>query len=293
MVVPAKVAEPYKPNRVNPQQSFSPGPPARSPAAFDPDPNKLMLPTNAVPATNWSRSVSISSNAPPVPPPQFNPDPGASLKPPASQPGPLFRTEAPLPPGFTPPGVPPEQALPRPAVRSGEIVPPQPSPPGNFGMEPLPKNLELPREHTRRNLKINQEFHTPEYSFSPGTYPLYAQPRPDRWRIGFVPWKRYTSGVVEQPYETPEPLLWHPYKQSLLKGDVPIIGQDIFLNLTASSQTEVEFRRVPTASGVSAAVAGAYEFYGQSEQIGIQNNFAFSAELFKGETSFKPEKRSC
>src|SRR6266446_2170540 len=73
-----------------------------------------------------------------------------------------------------------------------------------------------------------------------------------------------------------------------LKGDVPIIGQDIFMNLTASAQTEVEFRRVPTASGVSAAVPGAYEFFGESEQIGIQNNLAFSVELFKGETAFKP-----
>src|SRR5260221_12185922 len=107
MVVPAKVAEPYKPNRVNPQQSFSPGPPPRSPAAFDPDPNKLMLPTNAVPATNWSRSVSISSNAPPVPPPQFNPAPGASLKAPAGPPAPSFRPASPLPPGVPPPGGPP------------------------------------------------------------------------------------------------------------------------------------------------------------------------------------------
>jgi hypothetical protein len=74
----------------------------------------------------------------------------------------------------------------------------------------------------------------------------------------------------------------------LLKGDVPVIGQDIFLNLTASSLTEVEFRRVPTASGVSTAVPGEYQFYGESEQIGIQQYFGFSAELFEGETAFKP-----
>src|SRR6185503_4156617 len=129
----------------------------------------------------------------------------------------------------------------------------------------------------RRNLKIEQTFHVPKYSTDTNgdgsyggslpslPYSTNSQPRPDRWRIGFTPWKRYTSGVTEQPYETPEPMLWHPYKQSVLKGDVPIMGQDIFLNLTASSQTEVEFRRVPTASGVSAAVPGAYEFYGESE----------------------------
>ncbi|HEY6229214.1 MAG TPA: hypothetical protein VI282_19005, partial [Verrucomicrobiae bacterium] len=128
----------------------------------------------------------------------------------------------------------------------------------------------------------------PHYSGNTNDNPANTAPAPDRWRVGFAPWKRYTSGVTEQPYENPQTYLWHPYRQSLLKGDAPIIGQDIFLNLTASSQTETEFRRVPTASGVSAAVPGAYEFYGQSEQIGIQNNVALSIELFKGETVFKP-----
>jgi len=275
-------------NRLNPYQAISSGPPPKSPTAFDPDPNRFIYPTNFPPATNWSRAVSISSNAPPTVPSQFNPDPGASLAPPASTPPPLFRTDPVPPPNFIPPLVLPEQALPRSNLRQGEIVPPQPPAPANFGLEPLPKDQVLPREDTRRNLKILQNFDVPKYSLRPDSYPTNTQPRPDRWRIGFVPWKRYTSGVTDQPYETPDPLLWHPYKQSVLKGDAPIIGQDIFLNLTASTQTEVEFRRLPTASGVSAAVPGAYEFYGESEQIGIQNNLAFSVELFKGETAFKP-----
>ena len=49
-----------------------------------------------------------------------------------------------------------------------------------------------------------------------------------------------------------------------------------------------EFRRVPTASGVSGAVPGEYEFYGKSNQISVQNNFAFTVDLFKGETVFQP-----
>ncbi len=288
IAVSADAADTNGPNRLKPQQAISPGPPPRSPKEFDPDPNNLVLPTNSPPATNWSRAISLSSNTPPAAPPQFNPDPGASLTPPVTTPSPLFRTEPRLPPSFTPPAIAPEQALPRLSVRTGEIVPPQQAPPGSFGLEPLPKALELPREGARRNLKIRQEFQLPEYSPHRDSYPANTQPRPDRWQIGFVPWKRYTSGVAEQPYETPDPLLWHPYKQSILKGDMPVLGQDIFLNLTASTQTELEFRRVPTASGVSAAVPGAYEFYGQSEQIGIQNNIAFSIELFKGETAFKP-----
>ncbi len=283
-------AETNDANRLKPYQAISPGPAPKSPSVFDPDPNQLILPTNLPIVTNWSRRVSISSNPPPAAPPQFNPDPGASLAQPTNASPPLFRNDpAPLP-GFSPPSVRPEQALPRPNVRQGELVPPQSPAPGSFGLEPLPADQALPREDIRRNLKIQQNFQVPDYSSLPwpADYPPNTQPRPDRWRIGFVPWKRYTSGVTEQPYETPEPMLWHPYQQSVLKGDVPVIGQDIFLNLTASSLTEVEFRRVPTASGVSTAVPGEYQFYGESEQIGIQQYFGFSAELFQGETAFKP-----
>src|SRR5436190_18363904 len=287
LAMAATAAETNGPNGLKPHQAISPGTPPQSPAVFDPDPNTLVLPTNRPPATNWSRGLTVSSNAPPASPPQFNPDPGAALRPPTSQPPPFFRSD-PQPVAVTPSPLPPENALPRSSVRSGEILPPKQSPPGTFGLEPVPRELELPRENTRRNLKIGQEFHASDISMQGVSYPPNTQARPDRWRLGFVPWRRYTSGVSEQPYETPAPLLWHPYKQSVLKGDVPIFGQDIFLNLTASAQTELEFRRVPTASGVSAAVPGAYEFYGESEQIGMQNNLGFSVELFKGETSFKP-----
>lgn len=278
-------AETNDANALKPHQALSPGLPPKSPAIFDPDPNTLVLPANPLASTNWSRAVRISPDAPA---PQFNPDPGASHKPATVSPTPLFREDPVPPPLFTPPAIAPEHALPRSDVRQGELVPPQPVPPGNYGQEPLPNELQLPREDTRRNLKIEQHFHVPHYSLRPDTYPTNFAPRPDRWRVGFVPWKRYTSGVTEQPYETPEPLLWHPYKQSVLKGDVPVIGQDVFLNLTASAQTEVEFRRVPTASGVSAAVPGSYEFYGESEQFGVQNNLGIAMELFRGETAFKP-----
>jgi hypothetical protein len=288
LVVPVLAAETNDLDRLKPNQVISPGPPPKAPTLFNPDPGPLLLPTNLPPMTNWSHKAALGSNAAPLPPSQFNPDPGAALRAPTNPPAPLFRTDPVLPPVFIPPAVLPEQVLPRPAVRQGELVAPQPSAPGSFGTEPLPQAQELPRDHVRRNLKIEPNFHGPAYSNRTQTHPTNSQPRPDRWRIGFTPWKRYTSGVTEQPYETPEPMLWHPYKQSVLKGDVPVIGQDIFLNLTASTQTEVEFRRVPTASGVSAAVPGAYEFYGESEQIGIQNNIGFAVELFKGETAFKP-----
>ncbi|HUS33964.1 MAG TPA: hypothetical protein VM680_01310, partial [Verrucomicrobiae bacterium] len=215
-------------------------------------------------------------------------DPGAMLRTNAQSAPAFFLSDPSLVPDVGAPGIAPARALPRTPVSTGEIAPPQPPQTGSFNREPLPQNQELPREDTRHNLKIHKHFEVPHYTAGTNNYPANTSPVPDRWRVEFSPWKRYTSGVTELPYENSGTYLWHPYRQSLLKGDAPIIGQDIFLNLTASTQTELEFRRVPTASGVSAAVPGAYEFYGESEQAGIQNNLSLSIELFKGETAFKP-----
>jgi hypothetical protein len=276
-------------NQLKPHQVLTTNTPAKSPTAFDPDPNRLLAPTNAslVTPTNLIRSILVSTSAPPAAPPYFNPDPGAAFRP-ATNPPPVLRDEPPLPPRFVPPPIPPEQALPRQPVRTSVIEPASaPPPPGKpRGYEPLPPEQALPRDNTRRNTRVDEVFHTPHYGAN--ATPPNTLPRADRWRVPFVPWRRYTSGDIEQPYAQAEPRLWHPYEQSVLKGDAPVIGDDIFLNLTASAQIEFEARRVPTPSGVSAATPGAAEFFGQSEQLGLQNNLGFAVELFRGETAFKP-----
>ncbi len=192
------------------------------------------------------------------------------------------------PPVFTPPAIPSALALPRTNIRSTDLLPPTNPPPRSYGSEPLPDGLALPRQNVRRELRVNQEFFGRHYSLDPGDYPTNTVPEPDRWRIGFEPWKRYTSGSIEDPFEAPEPLLWHPYRQSYLKGDLPVIGQDTFLDVTASADTETEFKRVPTPSGVSGAVPGEYEFYGQGEALSIENNLGLDFNLFQGETVFRP-----
>ena len=271
---------------MKPHQAVTTNAPPAPPEFFNPDPNALHLPEPPPTDFRWSRRVVVSPNSQ-APKARFNPDPGACLIKPTNAPAALFHEPA-APPEFTPPAIPADQTLPRQDVRLGELAPPPAPARRSFGSEPLTNGLELPRRDVRREVKINQDFRTPEYSLRKFDYPTNTTPKPDRWRIGFVPWKRYTSGVIEQPYETPEPMLWHPYKQSVLKGDVPIMGQDIFLNLTAASDTVTEIKRVPTASGVSGAVPGGYEFYGQGEQISLQNNLAFTMNLFQGETTFRP-----
>ena len=270
---------------VKPHQAVSTNTPPASPEIFSPDPNPVQLPEPTTTDFRWTHNVVVITNS--LAQPQFNPDPGASLKSPPTMPAALFN-EPTAPPDFRPPAIPAGMELPRENARLGEILPPPSPPPRSYGSELLTNGLALPRASVRRELKINQDFSVPTYTLRKSDYPTNTVPVPDRWRIGFVPWKRYTSGSIENPYECPEPLLWSPYRQSVLKGDLPIIGQDIFLDLTASSETVTEVKRVPVASGVSTANPGESGFYGEGEQISIQNNLAFTMNLFQGETVFRP-----
>ncbi len=275
---------------LKPHQSVSPGEPPHSPEKFNPDAGVPPITTNFLAAPEMRFHLNrVTNQALPLPPPVFNPDPGAS-----------FITNAPAQPFFTNEfgGLPhyngepikPGLALPRTNLFSDELEPWQPTNGAPYGSEPLNDQLKLPRPDARRNQTIEFKCENPDYPLSRQGkgYPSDSVPEPDRWRIGFAPWQRYTSGNTETPYESPVTALWHPYKQSLLKGDAPIIGQDIFLDLTAESETEFEARRVPTPSGVSSAQAGSSDFFGRSEEISVQNNLSFSLDLFKGETVFQP-----
>jgi len=190
-------------------------------------------------------------------PSEFNPDPGAAQ-----------RIKPQAPPELFPP-----------------VLPQLPE----YGEEPLPRSLELPRkgvhEVAPRRKKLGYE-----------TYPLSEQgegllpgsrPEPNRWFIGFGRWKRYADPSTETPYQS-ELQLWHPYLQSKFKGDAPIYGQDIFLNITVEDFFQIEPRNLPTPSGVSAERPNSSEFFERGEQLFYSNDFSIGLDLFKGETAFKP-----
>ena len=111
-------------------------------------------------------------------------------------------------------------------------------------------------------------------------------PVPDRWRLGLPAWDRYPGQPGEYPYVRGRWL--DPYNQNVLKGDYPIVGQNIFMNIAAISDTLVETRRLPVPSDVSSARAGSAEFFGRGEQFFINQNFILAFELFRGDTAFKP-----
>ena len=87
----------------------------------------------------------------------------------------------------------------------------------------------------------------------------------DRWRIGFPEWDRYGLGypqVFDYPYR---PGRWFdPYNQNVLKGDYPILGQHVFLNLTGTAVHLWEGRSLPTATTPfeSTLRPGTLDFFG-------------------------------
>src|SRR5262249_6772645 len=78
--------------------------------------------------------------------------------------------------------------------------------------------------------------------------------------------------------------------QNVLKGDYPILGQHIFLEITAASRTIVEPRQVPTATTPFESTRQAFEenFFGNPGQLGLQQYFLLSFDLFHGDASFRP-----
>lgn len=94
----------------------------------------------------------------------------------------------------------------------------------------------------------------------------------DRWRIG------YTGKWYD------------PFNQNVLKADYPILGQDVFFNLLAISDTLFEARNLPTPQGVSRVEpGGGGDFFGKGRQLLLNQNFILSLELFKGSTAFRPK----
>jgi hypothetical protein len=116
-------------------------------------------------------------------------------------------------------------------------------------------------------------------------------PVEDRWRTPFPEWDRYDRGhplTDEYPYVPG--YWWDPYHQNVLKGDYPILGQHTFLELTATSDALFEPRQLPSSTSPlergATPVAGG--FFGKPNQFFYTHLFSVSADLFEGNTTFKP-----
>jgi hypothetical protein len=144
-----------------------------------------------------------------------------------------------------------------------------------------------------------REFHhrldsDPNYieNISPDTLPPVADVYntvPNRWALEQPDYRRYP-----QPgeYVYTKPRWYDPFNHNRFKGDEPIwpglLGQQVFLNLTASSDSFFDGRRVPSPSNVSTARPGSSGFFGKGEQAFFDQTLRFTFDLFHGDAAFKP-----
>src|SRR5689334_13250301 len=112
---------------------------------------------------------------------------------------------------------------------------------------------------------------------------------PNRWALQQPDYRRYPQ---KGEYLYVKPHWYDPFNRNRLKGDEPIwperLGQQIFLNLTASAETFFDGRRVPSPSNVSSARGGSSDFFGKGEQAFFDETLRFAFDLFHGDASFKP-----
>ena len=112
---------------------------------------------------------------------------------------------------------------------------------------------------------------------------------PNRWALQQPDYRRYPQ---KGEYLYSKPHWYDPFNRNRLKGDEPIwperLGQQVFLNLTASAETFFDGRRVPSPSNVSSARAGSSDFFGKGEQAFFDETLRFTFDLFHGDASFKP-----
>jgi len=115
-------------------------------------------------------------------------------------------------------------------------------------------------------------------------------PLEDRWRLGMPAWDRYGKNhPSEDDYPGVLGRWWDPYNQNVLKGDFPLVGQDLFLVVTGIAQLVQEVREVPTGTTPfeSTLRPRSEEFFGDPKQFFSSNFFRLSVDLFNGSAGYK------
>ena len=111
----------------------------------------------------------------------------------------------------------------------------------------------------------------------------------DRWRVGFPEYDRYgDKGARGRDLPFNKGHWYDPYHQNKLKGDYPIIGNNVFMILSAVDSTTIELRRSPTPSDVSSVSPGSAEFFGRPEALAVNHTMQFTFEMFHGDSTYKP-----
>ncbi len=114
---------------------------------------------------------------------------------------------------------------------------------------------------------------------------LIFQPVGNRWPYEFPAYRRYNQ---KGEYINVDRHWYDPFNRNKLKGDYPIFGNRTFLNITATSDTFFEGRRLPTPSNVDTDRPDSANFFGRFGQLFTSENVAFTLDLFRGDAAFRP-----
>src|SRR5262245_57897722 len=275
-VAGAESAKPRQPNdgpspagasQTQPQPHALPQPHGQpAPSALDNLPDiPLVEPDSVLPIPQPPSAEIVPANAEslaPEPPPLLPTDQPRLMPP--EPPSPVLRS-APLAPADEPRVAPVPPPIQRPPI------PRDPEPPDNSKFfTPI---TDLPPEERA----LYQTPVDPPLGFTgrSGIAPRDVQEDPhfvpveDRLRIGFPEWDRYGRGhppVNACPYVLGR---WiDPYIPNVLKGDFPILGQNVFLEVTATSRTLIEARQTPIATTPFESTARPFQeqFFGRPTQ---------------------------
>ncbi|MCY7375309.1 MAG: carboxypeptidase-like regulatory domain-containing protein [Pyrinomonadaceae bacterium] len=111
----------------------------------------------------------------------------------------------------------------------------------------------------------------------------------DRWRIGFPEYDRYGDrGGRGRDIPFKRNRWFDPYNQSVIKGDYPIFGNEVFMVFSAVSTSGIEIRRTPAPTNVSSADPDSNNFFGRPESLSFNETVQLSFEMFKGDSTFRP-----
>jgi hypothetical protein len=119
-------------------------------------------------------------------------------------------------------------------------------------------------------------------------FAIDGTPVPNRWQISEA-----NPGTARYDDHKLDAILaqgrsWDPFNRNTLKGDYPLFGRHTFLDVSVSSETLAEERRLPVASPPSAAEADNSGFFGNGNQYAMSQNFRVSFDLFGGSAGFSP-----
>ncbi|HET9679373.1 MAG TPA: hypothetical protein VFP95_02290 [Gammaproteobacteria bacterium] len=139
---------------------------------------------------------------------------------------------------------------------------------------PIPGEEQQPMDE-RQQPDPNRASGLEDVAPPPASADYELTPVPDRWRL------LDSLGMTETN-------IGDPYHRNPIKGDVPLHG-DWFLNLTVTSDTVIEPRRLPTpVAPQGTRFAGSNDIFGDGEQLVFNQNLLVGLVYYKGHTTFKP-----